>query len=97
MLSNHHIIPILTYNLQFLQFIGSQVLGFVIAVAGAAILLDFSTVNSTVQPMIGKTLTRLIMRSEFEPARSTLNMIQENVKKERCIILQIFILQVFFF
>lgn len=54
-------------------------LGFLVNTAGAAILLDFSTLNSSLQPILKRSLTFLIMRSE-QPGQSTiLKLIQESV------------------
>lgn len=58
---------------------GSQVLGFLVNTAGAAILLDFSTMNSSLQPMLKRQLMWLIMRSEQDVPNASLRLIQESV------------------
>lgn len=68
-------------NKIILKFIGTQILSFVLGVAGAAILLDFSTINSSIQPLLKNTLTRMIMRSEDPTQSVVLKMIQENVSR----------------
>lgn len=61
------------------QFIGSQLFAFVILLAGSAVLLDNSTRNSSFQPRVRESMRQLIMNAQWEPARSTLSMIQEGV------------------
>lgn len=56
-------------------------MAFIVSVAGAAILLDHSTINSSIQPMIRRTLRQLIMTSEWPSSAATLKMIQENVRQ----------------
>lgn len=68
------------HNEFWLQYIGTQVLGFLINTAGAAILLDFSTVNSSIQPILRRQLTWLIMRSESPPQETVLRLVQESVR-----------------
>lgn len=60
-------------------FIGTQVLSFILMTVGSAVLMEFSTMNSSIQPMIRDTMTRLIMTSEYPKSSVTLKMIQENV------------------
>lgn len=60
-------------------FIGSQILAFILVCAGCAVLMDFSTMNSSVQPIIRETMLRLIMTSEYQTSTVTLRMIQENI------------------
>lgn len=57
----------------------TQVICFLLAIFGTAILLEHSTYDSRIQPMIRHTMTRLIMRSEYEPASEWLRLIQESV------------------
>lgn len=63
----------------FFQFIITQVVAFVIGVAGSAVLLDYSTLNSSIQPYIRDSMRRLIMSSSDPGTSSVLKMIQENV------------------
>lgn len=54
---------------------------FVIGVAGSAVLLDYSTLNSSIQPLLRNSLRRLIMSSGWPDAAAALKMIQENVRQ----------------
>ena len=56
-------------------------MAFVIHVAGAAVLLDYSTLNSSVQPIIRDSMRRLIMSSALPESTAVLKMIQENVSR----------------
>ena len=60
-------------------FIGSQILGFVLSVVGSAVLLNFSTMNSNLQPMIRDIMNRFVMTSETQRSSAILKMIQEAV------------------
>lgn len=60
-------------------FIGSQILGFVLSVVGSAVLLNFSTMQSSLQPMIRDVMTRFVMTSEYPRSTAILKMIQEAV------------------
>lgn len=60
-------------------FIGSQILGFVLSVVGSAVLLNFSTMQSSLQPMIRDVMTRFVMTSEYPRSSAVLRMIQESV------------------
>lgn len=61
------------------QFIATQGVAFVIHVAGAAVLLDYSTLNSSIQPIIRDSMRRLIWSSSSPESTAVLKMIQENV------------------
>lgn len=61
------------------QYIGSQVLGFIFGLAGAAVLLDNSARDSQFQPRIRESMRRLIMNAHHAESQQTLAMIQENV------------------
>lgn len=58
---------------------GTQAVAFVIGVAGSAVLLDYSTLNSSIQPLIRDSMRRLIMSSVRPDSANVLRMIQENV------------------
>ncbi|XP_052873323.1 tetraspanin-2A [Anopheles cruzii] len=60
-------------------FIGTQVLLFVLTVIGSAILLDFSTMNSSIQPLIRHTMLRFIVTSEHPHSSAALKLIQESI------------------
>lgn len=63
----------------FFQYIGTQVLSFVILLAGSAVLLDNSARDSSFQPRVRESMRLLIMNSQYDDARNTLSMIQEGV------------------
>uniref|UniRef100_A0A182XCD8 Uncharacterized protein n=1 Tax=Anopheles quadriannulatus TaxID=34691 RepID=A0A182XCD8_ANOQN len=63
-----------------LPFIGTQVFLFVLTVIGSAILLDYSTMNSSIQPLIRQTMLRFIVTSEHPHSSAALKLIQESVQ-----------------
>jgi hypothetical protein len=65
------------------QFAGVQVLCFIIGTAGAAVLLDYSTYDSKIQPLIRERMRYLISESQNEYASSVLRMVQETVSTSR--------------
>ncbi|GFG29349.1 hypothetical protein Cfor_01234 [Coptotermes formosanus] len=60
-------------------FIGVEVLCFIIGTAGAAVLLDYSTYDSKIQPLIRQRMRYLISESQNEHAGSVLRMVQETI------------------
>ncbi|XP_046431664.1 tetraspanin-2A [Neodiprion virginianus] len=60
-------------------YIGLQILSFVCGLAGAAVLLDYSTYDSSIQPIISTAMTNLISNSQYEGAAVILRMVQENI------------------
>lgn len=60
-------------------YVGTQVLGFVVYTIGAAVLLDFSTLNSSLQPLLKRSLHWLISRSAYPAQAQVLQLIQESV------------------
>lgn len=68
-------------RLSLFQYIGTQVLGFILSLAGTAVLLDNSTRDSQLQPRIRESMRRLIMNAHHKDSQDTLAMIQENVSK----------------
>lgn len=60
-------------------FTGTQIFGFVFTVAGASVLLDYSTMSSSLQPLLYKSLNRFVSTSEQAYSAYVLNMIQENI------------------
>lgn len=65
--------------LALLVFMGTQIFGFVAGVAGSAVLLDFSTMHSSLQPLLRNSLTQYVSTSEYAQSRYVLNMIQSNI------------------
>lgn len=63
------------------QYLGTQGLGFVVNIVGAAVLLDFSTVNSSIEWYLRRSLTNLIMRSRFPTEGRALQLVQESVSR----------------
>lgn len=63
------------------QFIGSQILLFILGLSGSAVLLDNSTQQSKLQPLIRENMRRLIMNSHHEKSKQILSMVQENVSE----------------
>lgn len=62
-----------------LQYVGSQAFSFICGAVGSAFLLENSTQDSHIQPVIRESMRRLIMNSHHEASRQTLAMVQENV------------------
>ncbi|GLV35179.1 Tetraspanin 2A [Carabus blaptoides fortunei] len=61
-------------------FIITQAVGFVCGLSGSAVLLDNSTYESKLQPMIRTSMRNLIMNSgHHDPSRFTLNLVQEHI------------------
>ncbi|XP_053951295.1 tetraspanin-2A [Anastrepha ludens] len=65
--------------LALLVFLGTQIFGFVATVAGSAVLLDYSTMHSSLQPLLSSSLTSFVSSSEYSHSAYVLNMIQSNI------------------
>lgn len=85
----------LSCEISLLQFIGTQVLAFIFGLAGSAVLLDNSTQDSKIAPLIRESMRRLIMNSHHDLSKQTLAMVQENVST--CYMFYIFTLKVYLF
>lgn len=59
----------------------SQILVFILGMAGSAVLLDNSTQQSKLQPLIKESMRQLIMNSHHEPSKAILTVVQENVSE----------------
>ncbi|XP_057331762.1 tetraspanin-2A [Microplitis mediator] len=59
--------------------IGLQLFAFVFGLAGAAVLLDYSTYDSKIQPIIHRSMTSLIINSQYERPSQILKIVQENI------------------
>lgn len=59
--------------------VGLQFFSFVCGLAGAAIILDYSTYDSKIQPIIQRSMYNLISNSQHETASYILRVIQETV------------------
>ncbi|XP_051169350.1 tetraspanin-2A-like [Leptopilina boulardi] len=60
-------------------YIGLQVLCFVFGLAGAAVLLNYSTYDSDIQPLIRRSMTTLISNSQHDDASRMLRIVQEQI------------------
>lgn len=60
-------------------FIGLQLFCFVIGLAGTALLLDYSTYDSQIQPLIRKSMRSLINNYQDDRATYILQLIQESI------------------
>ncbi|PNF24099.1 Tetraspanin-2A [Cryptotermes secundus] len=65
--------------LSLISFVGVQVICFILGAAGAAVLLDYSTYDSQIQPLIRQRMRYLISESQNEYASSVLRMVQETI------------------
>ncbi|XP_008552401.2 tetraspanin-2A [Microplitis demolitor] len=59
--------------------IGLHLFAFVFGLAGAAVLLDYSTYDSKIQPIIHRSMTSLIINSQYERPSQILKLVQENI------------------
>ncbi|KAH0954724.1 hypothetical protein HN011_007862 [Eciton burchellii] len=59
--------------------VGLQMLCFICGLAGAAVILDYSTYDSKIQPIIERAMYKLINNSQHETASFILRIIQETV------------------
>ncbi|XP_019867576.1 tetraspanin-2A [Aethina tumida] len=73
------VVAVVDNNFFSLIYIGIQAIGFVLSLAGAAVLLDYSARNSRFQPIVRDSMLRLISNAHHEESRQTLSMIQENI------------------
>jgi len=66
-------------RMMLLIFIVIQVICFILGTAGAAVLLDYSTIDSQIQPLIRERMRYLISQSHHEYAAAILRMVQETI------------------
>ncbi|KAH0555495.1 hypothetical protein KQX54_019408 [Cotesia glomerata] len=59
--------------------IGLQLFTFIFGLAGAAVLLDYSTYDSKIQPIIHRSMTSLIVNSQYHRQSQILKIVQENI------------------
>lgn len=52
---------------------------FLLGLIGAGLLLNYSTVDSSIQPIIRNSMTTLITNSQHQKATQVLRLLQENV------------------
>ncbi|KAJ2950421.1 hypothetical protein O0L34_g8663 [Tuta absoluta] len=60
-------------------YIGTQAGIFVFGLIGACVVLDFSTYDSSIQPVIREVILRLINNPQHEGSRQVLRMVQEGI------------------
>lgn len=59
--------------------VGLQVLSFICGLAGVSVILDYSTYDSQIQPIIARSMYTLISNSHEEMASRILRLIQETI------------------
>ncbi|XP_045459515.1 tetraspanin-2A [Melitaea cinxia] len=62
-----------------LIYIGTQVGLFIFGLIGACVVLDFSTYDSSIQPLIRNVILRLVNNPQHEGSREILRMVQEGI------------------
>lgn len=67
------------YHLYF-KYAGLQLFSYVLGLVGTAILLDYSTYDSKIQPLIRRSMTALINNYQDPKATYILQLIQESVR-----------------
>lgn len=60
-------------------YVGLQMLSYVLGLAGATVLLDYSTYDSKIQPLLRQSLTTLINNYHQENAMYVLQIVQESI------------------
>ncbi|XP_073966842.1 tetraspanin-2A-like [Choristoneura fumiferana] len=60
-------------------YIGSQIASFVFGLIGSCVVLDFSTYDSGIQPLIRDVIVRLMNNPQHEGSREILRMVQEGI------------------
>ncbi|XP_058807020.1 tetraspanin-2A [Phymastichus coffea] len=66
-------------RMALLASVALQGLCFVFELAGAAVLLDYSTYDSKIQPLINRSMTNLIVNSQHQHVSVVLRMLQEGI------------------
>ncbi|XP_052758742.1 tetraspanin-2A [Galleria mellonella] len=62
-----------------LAYIGTQIATFVFGLIGSCVVLDFSTYDSSIQPLIKDIIMRLIHNPQHEGSKFILRMVQEGI------------------
>ncbi|XP_033184599.1 tetraspanin 2A isoform X1 [Bombus vancouverensis nearcticus] len=72
-------VALMEHILGLYVYVGLQLLSYVLGLAGTAVLLDYSTYDSNIQPLIRRSMTSLI--NNYHDQRSTyiLQLIQESI------------------
>jgi len=66
-------------NLFSFIFIGSQIFCFLTGSVGSAVLLEYSTMHSSIQPLIRESIRKMIINPHHVESRTILAAIQENI------------------
>nr|XP_012143538.1 PREDICTED: 23 kDa integral membrane protein isoform X3 [Megachile rotundata] len=72
-------VALMEHILGLYVYVGLQLLSYVLGLVGTAILLDYSTYDSKIQPLIRRSMTSLISRSQDDRATYILQLIQESI------------------
>lgn len=72
-------VALMEYILGLYVYVGLQLLSYVLGLVGTAILLDYSTYDSKIQPLIRRSMTSLISKSQDDRATYILQLIQESI------------------
>ncbi|XP_076183753.1 tetraspanin 2A [Ptiloglossa arizonensis] len=72
-------VALMEYILGLCIYVGLQILCYVLGLVGTAILLDYSTYDSKIQPLIRRSMTALINKYHDERATLILQLIQESI------------------
>lgn len=70
---------LMEFILALYVYIGLQIFCFLFGLVGSAILLDYSTYDSQIQPLIRRSMTSLIVNSQREEVSQILKLVQENI------------------
>ncbi|KAL0884129.1 hypothetical protein ABMA27_016148 [Loxostege sticticalis] len=60
-------------------YIASQIATFIFGLVGATVVLDFSTYDSSIQPLIRNSIVGLMNNPQHEGSRAILRMVQEGI------------------
>ncbi|XP_034182875.1 tetraspanin 2A [Osmia lignaria lignaria] len=72
-------VALMEHILGLYVYVGLQLASYVLGLVGTAILLDYSTYDSKIQPLIRQSMTDLISRSHDGRATYILQLIQESI------------------
>lgn len=72
-------VALMEHILGLFVFIGLQLFSYVMGLAGTALLLDYSTYDSQIQPLIRKSMLSLINNYQDDRATYILQLVQESI------------------
>lgn len=70
---------LMEHSVALYAFIATQIILFAATIIGSAVILDFSTMNSSIQPLIRQTMIQFISTSEHSHSAAALKLIQESI------------------